>query len=58
MASGWRLLINSFLPKKLLVEAINRQPGISMADIAKGEMGLTFLKAFDWFIDEIKKGIQ
>jgi hypothetical protein len=51
-------LLNSFLPKKLPAEAINRQPGISMADIAKGEMGLTFLKAFDWFIDEIKKETQ
>ena len=51
-------LLNSFLPKKLPVEVINRQPGISMVDIAKGEMGQTFLKAFDWFIDEIKKGIQ
>jgi hypothetical protein len=49
-------LLNSFLPKKLSVEVINRQPGISMADIAKGEMGLTFLKAFDWFVDEIRKG--
>lgn len=51
-------LLNSFLPKKLPVEVINRQPGISMADIAKGEMGQTFLKAFDWFIAEIKKGTQ
>ena len=51
-------LLNSFLPKKLPAEAINRQPGISMADIAKGEMGQTFLKAFDWFIDEIKKSDQ
>lgn len=48
-------LLNSFLPKKLPIDAINRQPGISMTDIAKGEMGLTFLKAFDWFLDEIKK---
>jgi hypothetical protein len=51
-------LLNSFLPKKLPVEVINRQPGISMADIAKGEMGQAFLKAFDWFTDEIKKGHQ
>ena len=51
-------LFNSFLPKKLPAEVINRQPGISMADIAKGEMGQAFLKAFDWFIDEIKKGQQ
>jgi hypothetical protein len=29
-----------------------------MADIAKGEMGQTFLKAFDWFIDEIRKSNQ
>lgn len=49
-------LLNSFLPKKLAVEVINRQPGMTMADIAKGEMGLSFLKAFDWFIEEIKKG--
>jgi len=48
-------LLNSFLPKKLPAELINRQPGISMADIAKGDMGHTFLKAFNWFIDEIKK---
>ena len=47
--------LNSFLTKKLSVEVINRQPGISMTDIAKGEAGLTFLKAFDWFIEEIKK---
>jgi hypothetical protein len=49
-------LLNSFLPKKLAAEVINRQPGISMADIAKGDTGHTFLKAFDWFIDEVKKG--
>jgi hypothetical protein len=48
-------LLNSFLPKKLPVEAINRQPGIPMADLAKGEMGHTFLKAFDWFIEEVKR---
>ena len=47
--------LNSFLTKKLSVEVINRQPGISMADIAKGEAGLTFLKAFDWFVEEIRK---
>lgn len=47
-------LLNSFLPKKLLSEAINRQPGISMVDIDKGDMGETFLKAFDWFLQEIK----
>jgi hypothetical protein len=47
--------LNSLLPKQLQVEAINRQPGIPMADLAKGEMGHTFLKAFDWFVDEIKK---
>lgn len=48
-------LLNSFLPKKLPIEVINRQPGISMADIAKGDAGQKFLKAFDWFVDEIKK---
>jgi len=48
-------LLNSFLPKQLPVEVINRQPGILMADIAKGDMGNKFLSAFDWFIDEIKK---
>lgn len=47
--------LNSFLPKALPVDAINRQPGISMADIAKGEMGQKFLAAFDWFLDEVKK---
>jgi hypothetical protein len=36
-------------------EVINKQPGISMADIAKGDKGNTFLKAFDWFVEEIKK---
>jgi hypothetical protein len=50
-------LLNAFLPTKLPADAINRQPGISMADIAKGEMGQTFLNAFDWFINEIKKGV-
>jgi len=30
-------LLNSFLPKKLPAEVINRQPGISMTDIAKGD---------------------
>ena len=29
-------LLNSFLPKKLPVEVINKQPGISMADICEG----------------------
>jgi hypothetical protein len=50
-------LLNSLLTNKLPVDVINRQPGISMADIAKGERGHSFLKAFDWFIDEVKKGV-
>lgn len=49
-------LLNAFLPKRLPSEGINKQPGISMTDIAKGDMGASFLKAFDWFINEIKKG--
>jgi hypothetical protein len=48
-------LLNSILPKKLPIEVINKQTGVSMADIARGEMGYEFLRAFDWFIDEVKK---
>lgn len=50
-------MLNSFLPKKLPPEVINKQPGISFTDIAK-DNGAGFLKVFDWFLEEIKKSNQ
>lgn len=48
-------LLNAFLPKKLPVEVITKEPGISLSDIATGESGASFLRTFDWFVDEIKR---
>lgn len=47
-------MINASLSKRLSLDAIERQPGIAMRDLAREGMIDAFLKAFDWFLAEIK----
>jgi hypothetical protein len=46
--------LNSFLPHKIPTDAINRQPGIYMADLAKEELLKKFIGVLEWFVAEVK----